>query len=613
MTTPAAAPAAADTSRKEKYGMSFPKSWSSLDIELYCFRIGRTEEQKGLGKAGHFWKCVSYLYAPGNPVKNRSKYFIRNPWSEWMIDAACGHRYVAVGGCAGSTKSATYAMWLLINFLADSRNTLGIMLSTSLKAAKQRIWGILIEFVNAVPSLPLKVVESQGLIRYESPGFVSSNKASLTLIAAERKQEKEAVANLIGMHNTRVIVVADELSELTESILEYALPGGNLTSNPEYQFIGLSNPPGYFDPFAHLWKPKDGWMSINVDSDEWETNYGIGLHLDATKSPNILDDRAPYRSGGFMALNSPPFLPTKEKVAEAERDEGGANSIRFWRMVRGFPSPIGEEDQIYCSADIIKYKGDVPAVWGDTPVSRCAALDPGFTNGGDRSIAYFGTVGRTREGLIALNYDEFVELVEDVTNKKDERPYQIAKKFADECTKRRIQPQHVAVDATGAGEPFCSILATIWSPLFLRVKFGGRASDLPTSLTSGLTGKELYYDRVSELWYRGRELLRQGQLKGIPPAMQREMCARKFGTTGAEKKIYVESKVDMKLRTHFSPDIADAGFILLDLACNRMGLVVQLTREQRQNVSTQKLGSWRNVVFRRRAGHNMTEKNLRHL
>ena len=528
-----------------------------------------------------------------------------------MIEAACEHRYVACGGCAGSTKSATFAMWLLINFLADSRNTLGVMLSTSLKAARLRIWGLLVEFVTAVPSLPLKVVESQGIIRYDSPTFKSSDKSSLSLVAAERKAEKDAIAKLMGLHNWKVIVVADELSELTDSILEYALPGGNLTSNPEYQFIGLANPPSYFDPFARIWKPKAGWTSISVESEEWESCYGISLHFDATKSPNILDSRAPYRAGGFMAVNSPPFLPTAQKIAEAERDEGGKNSIRFWRMIRGFPSPLGQEDQIYCSADIVKYRGDEPAIWSDQPIVRCAALDPGFTNGGDRSIVYLGTVGQTRDGVRALSFDRIVELTEDVTNKKDERPFQIAKHFMDLCVKERIRPQNCAVDSTGAGEPFCSILATIWSPLFLRCKFGGKASDLAVSMTSPLKGTELYYDRVTELWYRGRELLRQGQMKGIAPAFQKEMCARKYGTTGAEKKIYVESKADMKLRTGgISPDIADAGFILLDLACNRLGLVAQQTMGQRQNWTPGMAGSWKYVRRRFLAGKNCQPMNL---
>lgn len=553
-------------------------------MELWCFKQGRSTDKGGLGKAEHFWRVVELLYSKNNPVKNKSKYFIRNPWSEDMIDELCAFRYVGVGGCAGSTKSETLALWVLINFLADPKNTLGVIMSTSIKEAKRRIWGSLVDFIRAIPApgLPLQVIESSGTIRYSSPTFKSSDRSTISLVAAERKQERDAVGKLIGMHNGFVLVVADELSELTPAILEYALPGGNLSSNPDYQFVGLSNPVSFYDPFGLLWKPAAGWTSINVDDTRWLTEYGVAIHFDGTKSPNVLAGKTIY-----------PFLPTIEKIEDAKRAEGGENSLRFWRMIRGFFSPMGQEDLIYAEQDIVKYQGDAPAVWSDQPLIKCAGLDPSFTNGGDRTIAYFGTLGLSRDGIRVLNFDEWIELVEDVTS-KEERSYQIARQFKEACEKRGILPRNAAVDSTGAGAPFCDVLNVIWSREILRIKFGGKASDLPVSLTDPALGHERYHDRVTELYYSGKELLRQGQLKGISPAMAREMTARKYGTTGAEKKIYVESKADMKLRTKKSPDIADAGFILLALCRERHGFGARFTKSQ-QGVT---VGMWRNVRAR---------------
>lgn len=58
---------------------------------------------------------------------------------------------------------------------------------------------------------------------------------------------------------------------------------------------------------------------------------------------------------------------------------------------------------------------------------------------------------------------------------------------------------------------------------------------------------------------------------------------RKYGTTGATKKIYVESKKEMKFRTGGrSPDIADAGFILLALCRERLGFTSVLNEEQKK-------------------------------
>lgn len=569
------------------YGLYFPARYSRLDIELYCFRVGRATEKGGLGKAEHFWNIISLLWGKNNPIRNKSKYFIRNPWSEEIIDALCANRYVGVGGCAGSTKSETLALWVLVSFLCNPRHTLGIIISTSLKEAKKRIWGSLVDFIRAIPApgLPLQVVDYSGTIRYLSPTFKSSDRSTISLVAAERKQEKEAVGKLIGMHNDLVIVVADELSELTGALLEYAFPGGNLASNPDYQFVGLSNPVSYYDPFGLLWKPKDGWMSINVESSFWETEFGVGIHFDGMKSPNILAGKTLY-----------PFLPTAQKIEEAKRAEGGENSLRFWRMVRGFFAPMGQEDLIYAEQDIVKFKGEEPAIWGDQPLTKCAALDPGFTNGGDRSIVYLGTIGQSKDRAHTLNYDRYVELVEDVTS-DEERSYQIARQFKELCEREGIAPRHAAVDATGAGGPFCDIVSTIWSREILRVKFGGKASAQPVSLTDPALGHERYFDRVTEIWYSGKELLRQGQIKGISPEMAREMSARKYGTTGAEKKIYAESKVDMKFRTKKSPDIADAGFILLALCRERLGFGARYTAEQRKgNKSTP--GAWRDLRAR---------------
>lgn len=569
------------------YGAWFPGHYNRLDIELWCFRVGRTREKGGLGKAEHFWNVISLLWGKNNPVGNRSKYFIRNPWSEDMINALCENRYVGVGGCAGSTKSETLALWVLVSFLCNPRHTLGIIMSTSIKEAKRRIWGSLVDFIRAIPApgLPLQVIDSTGTIRYVSPTFKSSDRSTISLVAAERKQERDAVGKLIGMHNDLVIVVADELSELTPAVLEYAFPGGNLTSNPEYQFVGLANPVSYYDPFGILWKPKAGWMSINAEDTFWETEFGVGIHFDGMKSPNIAAGKTLY-----------PFLPTAQKIEEAKRAEGGENSLRFWRMVRGFFAPMGQEDLIYAEQDIFKFKGDEPAVWGDQPLTRVAALDPGYTNGGDRTIAYLGTLGPSKDGVKTLNYDRFVELVEDVTN-PEERSYQIAKLFMALCIAEGVAPRNAAIDATGAGAPFCDVVNVVWSREILRVKFGGKASDQPVSLTDPALGYERYYDRVTEIWYSGRELLRQGQLKGIPPQMAHEMTSRKYGTTGAEKRIYAESKVDMKLRTKKSPDIADAAFILLALCRERLGFGARYTAAQaRDNKS--RPGAWSGLRMR---------------
>ena len=108
----------------------------------------------------------------------------------------------------------------------------------------------------------------------------------------------------------------------------------------------------------------------------------------------------------------------------------------------------------------------------------------------------------------------------------------------------------------------------------MRVTFGGKASDKRVSMNSQLTGEELYTNRVSELWFVGKELMRTRQIYGVSSDLAQEMCARNYDMvkTGS-LKVKIESKIEFKARFGRSPDLADAAFLALDCARQRMGLV----------------------------------------
>jgi hypothetical protein len=220
----------------------------------------------------------------------------------------------------------------------------------------------------------------------------------------------------------------------------------------------------------------------------------------------------------------------------------------------------------------VKHKADGPVLWYNG-FTRIAALDPAFTNGGDRSVVMLGKYGRDIDGRSVLQYDRYEYLQEDVTNKREPRNFQIARAFLDLLQKEGIALQHAAIDSTGAGNPFCDIVDHLsGSTEVLRVNFSGKASSRPVSETDGTPSCDKYANRVSEIWYSGHEFIRSGQLKGIMPALAKEMVARWVETVkGATMKLRVETKTDMKARIGFSPDIADSAFILLDLVRERLG------------------------------------------
>jgi len=543
----------------ERYGYVWPEEMTDFNIELTAFKMGITPEEGGLGKEGHFRNIAEALWGAGNERKK----FVWHPWAEKMLWAACRYKTLAVAGGGSSGKTEFFAIWAIINFLADPINTMVLVTSTSLKESRKRIWGSIREYWLSVPGLPGKLVDSHGLIRLDdgSGDSVYSEKSGISLIAGEKKNEREAVGKLIGMKNRRVFLIADELGELSEAILGAC---SNLGLNPFFQIVGISNPNSYYDPFGLLAKPVNGWASINAEeSTEWETEIGgYAIRFDAHRSPNVLAGEVIY-----------PWLPTQEKLDEARR-RYGEKSVFYFRMFRGFWCPLGAESQIYTEADIVKHLADTGVTW-QTQHTRLAALDPGFTNGGDESCVMLGRYGRDVEGRWVVKYDRYEFLTEDVTNKTEPRNFQIARAFIKLLNKEGVLPRNAAVDCTGGGGPFCDIVDfLIGSTEVLRVNFSGKASERPVSTGDQSPCSEKYANRVSELWYVGHEFMRSRQIRGIMPALAKEMVSRLMSVVkSGTARIKVETKQEMKARTGSSPNIADAAFIMLELVRERLGAI----------------------------------------
>jgi hypothetical protein len=251
------------------------------------------------------------------------------------------------------------------------------------------------------------------------------------------------------------------------------------------------------------------------------------------------------------------------------------NSLQFWRMFRGFWSPVGEETAIFAESDLIKFKASEPPIWSTENPTIVSSLDPGFTNGGDRSAMWIAYYGRDRDGRMVIYFSDLIILEEDVTNKEEPRNFQIARKFKENSERKGVLPIHAAVDTTAGGHVFVDIVRKIWHPDVLAVSFSGRPSEQPISMFGSETGQDRYENRVSELWGVAHEFLRNYQLKGIIPEFARELCARRYTTHkhSSGLRIQVEPKEDMKQRAQKSPDIADSAMIVVDLCRTRMGAI----------------------------------------
>lgn len=542
---------------------------------------------------GHFSKIVELIWGK----HNKRKHCIQHPWWEQMNEAvhrreitASGHerqqRYVGVSGCASSGKTDFFAVFAIVNWMIAPKETLVLVTSTDMKAARRRIWGRIVAYYDAMPDeiKPGCLIASQyQIVATNEKGKKLSDESSITLVPGEKKHEREALDKIIGAHNKRVFFICDELPELSEAILETAY--SNLATNPAFYLYGLGNFKTRYDSFGQFLVPKNGWDSITVDDDEWETERGICIRFDGLKSPNILSGEDEWH-GIYSSKN-----------LAAHRKDLGENTAGFWRMVRSFETPIGMDDAIYSESDFLAGNAYEKPIWLGSP-TRFSSLDPSFTNGGDRCPQLFGSYGIDKNGVKTICVDSYVLLREDV-RKKEPRDYQIARQFRDNCVSKGIRPQHAALDATAAGAVLWSIISEEWSSEVLKVDFSGAPSEMEVSPDK--TAKQSYDRKVSELWYIGKEFMKYGQLKGIPQEMAREMKARKFETIkGVDGlKIRVETKAKMKERLLFSPDVADVLFVGLHLCRARLGAVPGTESKGRMgaNVRFLELAKERNSVY----------------
>ena len=541
------------TKKMDIGGLVIPPT-SLITALLYGF----AHHPKVIAKEYYFWRICDELW---NHEDLPEPMMVKHPWAEQMIRAALNNKYLSIGGSASSGKSHTMAAWGIVNWLSQPRDTLVLMTSTTLREARKRIWGSVMSLLSVIDGAPIKIRDSIGNAAYVDEKETLIERAGLSLIAAEKQKTRDAVGKFIGLKQKRVILIGDELAELSEAIVNAGLT--NLSKNPFFQMIGMSNPNSRFDAFGVWSEPKDGWESVDIQTaDEWNTKWGGKyIRLDGERSPNVILGETKY-----------PWLPTEAKLQE-DRLLLGPESRGYMRMVKAIFFDSDETTGIYAESELSTSGALGSVEWESTP-TVVAGIDPAFTNGGDRTIMFTAEVGYARNGQYVCQFKDAIHLNDDATNKAVPRTYQIVNQIIEHCKKRKVSPENVAVDSTGAGAPFCDVLAGGWSPNFMRVTFGGKASDKRVSMNSQLTGEELYMNRVSELWFVGKELMRTKQVYGVSSDLAQEMCARNYDMIKSSTlKMKIESKPEFKSRFGRSPDLADAAFLALDCARQRLGLV----------------------------------------
>jgi hypothetical protein len=533
-------------------GFPFPKETTPLQRHLYA---GAKDICSG---AFVHRKAALHLIWEGTGI-------VWHPWIERALRSFCEYNWITWTGPAASAKSFNASLLGLLYWLEFPEGTSVIMASTTRDALARRLWYYVQDLHGRIrrrPDLSIgTALYSEYMIRWRA----GDKKNGIFGLAIEDGPVEEALHNLIGYHNSRVLLVVDEAQGTREAIFQAC---DNLAKNPEFKALLLGNAESREDPHGRFSEPLAGWLSVDPDTTQlWETRggpaRGVGtcVFFDGRKSPAITE------AGGERKY---PFLINQRQIDDALAYHGSADHPRFWSQSIGFWPPVGITQTVLDERIVINNHLRERAIWY-TSYQQCAVLDPSY-EGGDRKVFLpfkFGEVSGedgARKWLI-----EFGDPVELKISVRDDQEihYQIFHQCVELCRSLHIPPARFALGSSGEGGGLLSIFRREWGPV-VGIEEAGRVSDRPLSAVNPRPSSEEYDRVVSELHFAVREFAINDALRNMPAHAITEFCARRWEMRN--KRVRVETKTEM--RKHFvrSPDYADACCFAVELA-RRLGAV----------------------------------------
>jgi len=531
----------------QTYGLDlskFPKV-TQLEIELLMVATQDCENYSSMSRGQHIKHVIQLLWPD---VMGRW-----NDWNELALWAWTNYEEIGITGCAAAGKTFTFTLLSLVEYLAKPMGTRVALTSTTVPSLRGRIWSEVMKFVKPVyPLFGLNIVDSQTKIQFTK----GDDRSSIVALAVDSGAVEQAVGKLQGVHLPRMVIVVDEAAQTNPAIFSAR---ANLAVGTDfYRFIAIANASSMFDPHGLFCEPKMGWGSLKDDDEYWETKTGVCVRFDGLKSPNVKAGRTIY-----------PYLFAQENIDTIKKNFG-EGSLEWNSYCRGMWSRSGARNTILDEPTIEDGKARENAIWQGERIKRIAALDPAFSVDGDDCILRFARVGKAIDNDLSLQLDDVVrlQLTEDASYPVS---YQIADQTIAELNKRNIQPEDFAIDSTGAGTAIADIISQRWQSGFVRVSFGGAATDAPISTEDQRPAKQIYANRVSQLWGQIRYIVMAGRLKGLDDLTARELCARIYSLKN--ERTLIESKREMKKRTKGnSPDRADALALLVELFVGQNGM-----------------------------------------
>lgn len=465
-------------------------------------------------------------------------------------------------GCSNSAKTRNIISYGCVWWLCDPENSSVTLVSTTVKSLRRRGWAEVQRCFDELGKWRTGNFVDSRMLWQVKPG---DDKNAIIGRAVEEGSTHKVADDIKGVHTRRQMVIIDEATAVPEAIYDAC---ANLFSYPqEFILVCIGNPRNRLDAFGRFCEPIKGWLSVTVDTGEWEakpllTCGGVNpmiVTMDAEKSPNIIEGRLVSK-----------HLPTEQSVNMAKK-AGGGQTPHYWQNFRGFWPPEGLVKTVFTESALVTFGGYDKHIFTGDKFQIIASFDPAY--GGDRACLRFAKLGEVSiEGELTWGIEVMPPIIIPIdASSTNPAHYQLSEQVRRQCEKVLIgnhewhcPPENLGVDDTGEGG-LCDVFYKTWSNRVIRIEFGGSPSPEPCSLEDMRPANEVYRNKRAEMYFRSRDSLNSRQLKGIDVETAVELCSIEFDDVG-KPKLVLMAKSDYREKFGKSPDLADTVAMLLEVA-----------------------------------------------
>lgn len=557
-------------------------------------------EVAGNGNYFHYRRFQEIMW----PEKIWEKGPFKNYWAEKILECWLEAQYFGIMGCAASGKSDGMASIILTDWYPFPDCTTTLVTSTDLKSLERRIWGYVKSYHRAAKKnndwLPGHLIEGKQMIIQDARTDAElgrSFKNGICGVPCLRGSQFVGLAPLIGLHNKRVRLIADEANLTPRSYLDAT---SNLSKCPDFKMAALGNPNETTNAHGAICEPAielggwEGGVDQTPGTKTWKTRFpgGITLQLPGGDSPNLKateNEEVPF-----------PFLITRKQM----EDEAAIWGKDDWHyaMFTDAKMPRGQgSHRIITRQECEKNGATLEPFWRDTNQTKIASLDAAYKgSGGDRCVFTEINFGMESESDVKLTGDgalaqksnapkgrQILAMVDqviipiDAGLNADTPEAQIVRAVKAQCENRGIPPSNFWFDA-GFRTSLVQEFSRSWSLEVNSLDCGAMPTEQRVSMEIDMPCRDYYKKLVTELYFSVRLVIISKQFRNLNRDCMWELCTREWKSSPGNK-IEIESKIEMKEKCSRSPDLSDSLCISVFGARQRGFQIARLMPPEKQH------------------------------